>query len=238
MPDRDREARPATKDYDELLLGVRRSTRGWPSSGSACRSLGPNDYLLAGRKALGRDQQKGHSRAPYGAELLKRLSKDLQQRLGRGFSERNLEQMRQFFLLWPKSQTLSAASVNTNSAFPIPPAFHLACPHYVRHLSVPDSEARRYYERETLRGGWSVRQLDRQIATLTYQRSSSRQLPTGLSPPVATADTDKRSVRALQSGSGTRVPAHVTSGTAIDTKTGRKTQQLESQEAVAKQLPG
>jgi hypothetical protein len=35
---------------------------------------------------------------------------DLQSRLGRGFSERNLEQMRQFYLQWENPQTLSADS--------------------------------------------------------------------------------------------------------------------------------
>lgn len=48
-------------------------------------------------------------------------------------------------------------------------------PHYVRLLSVPDQEARRHYEEEALRGGWSVRQLDRQISTLSFQRSRSEQ---------------------------------------------------------------
>ena len=43
----------------------------------------------------------------------------------------------------------------------------------MRLLSVPDLNARRYYEEEALRGGWSVRQLDRQISTLSFQRSST-----------------------------------------------------------------
>jgi hypothetical protein len=160
MPDREIAKRaPATKDYDELLLGVVELLEaGRRQAARAVHSVLTPTYWLVGRRLI-EHEQKGHSRAPYGAELLKRLSKDLQQRLGRGFSERNLEQMRQFFLLWPKSQTLSAASLNTNSgrisqtpsaksAYPVPPAFHLSWSHYVRLLSVPDSEARRYYETE------------------------------------------------------------------------------------------
>ena len=42
--------------------------------------------------------------------------------------------------------------------------------HYVRLLSVRTPEARAFYETEALRGGWSVRQLDRQISTLFYER--------------------------------------------------------------------
>jgi predicted nuclease of restriction endonuclease-like (RecB) superfamily len=48
--------------------------------------------------------------------------------------------------------------------------FPLPWSHYVRLLSVADPKARTYYEREALSGGWSVRQLDRQIATQAYRR--------------------------------------------------------------------
>lgn len=44
--------------------------------------------------------------------------------------------------------------------------------HYVRLLTVDDPAAREFYETEALRCGWSVRQLDRQIATLFYERTS------------------------------------------------------------------
>jgi predicted nuclease of restriction endonuclease-like (RecB) superfamily len=201
MPDREIGKRAAIRrDYDELLLGVVELLEtGRRQAARAVHSVLTSTYWLVGKRLV-EHEQKGHSRAPYGAELLKRLSKDLQQRLGRGFSERNLEQMRQFFLLWPKSQTLSAASTESKaSEISQTPsakspsyvlAFHLSWSHYVRLLSVPESEARRYYETEALRGGWSVRQLDRQIATLAYQRSSSRRLPDNLSAPVKTADTE------------------------------------------------
>ena len=45
--------------------------------------------------------------------LLKRLSQDLQSRLGRGFSERNLEQMRQFYLLMGKSADVDCGFENS-----------------------------------------------------------------------------------------------------------------------------
>ena len=126
-------------------------------------------------------EQGGKERAAYGTELLKQLSRDLQARLGRGFSERNLEQMRQFYLQWQNSQTLSADSATeqsqaisqTTSAklkLRDSPNFPLSWSHYVRLLSVADLKARQHYESEALRGGWSVRQLDRQISTLSYQR--------------------------------------------------------------------
>ena len=54
--------------------------------------------------------RRGEPRAAYGTERLKRLSRDRLLRLGRGFSERNPEQVRQFYLQWQIPQTLSANS--------------------------------------------------------------------------------------------------------------------------------
>ena len=66
-------------------------------------------YWLVGRRLV-EFEQSGKERAVCGSELLKRLSGDLQSRFGREFSERNLEQMRQFYLQWENPQTLSADS--------------------------------------------------------------------------------------------------------------------------------
>lgn len=51
-------------------------------------------------------------------------------------------------------------------------AFPLPWSHYVRLLSVKSPEARTFYESEAIRGGWSVRQLDRQVATQFYERTA------------------------------------------------------------------
>ncbi len=50
--------------------------------------------------------------------------------------------------------------------------FFLPWSHYVRLLSVKNLEGRRFYEAEALRGGWSVRQLDRQISSQFYERTA------------------------------------------------------------------
>ena len=60
-------------------------------------------------------EQGGKKRAGYGKALLKQPSLDLNARFGRGFSERNLEQMRLFYTSWPISQTLSAKSKPTKA---------------------------------------------------------------------------------------------------------------------------
>jgi predicted nuclease of restriction endonuclease-like (RecB) superfamily len=122
-------------------------------------------YWLIGRHII-EFEQRGKIRAAYGAELLKQLAADLSDRYGRGFSERNLEQMRLFYLGWPKSQTPSAELTKPGARFPLPWSA------YVRLLSLKDEQARKFYEAEALRGGRSVRQLDRQINSLFYERTA------------------------------------------------------------------
>jgi predicted nuclease of restriction endonuclease-like (RecB) superfamily len=156
-------------------------------------------YWEIGRRIV-EAEQKGKRRAGYGEQLIERLSIDLTQQFGRGFSARNLEQMRQFFVTWPIPQTLSAESpkaITSNrskktqtvsaelSIAPVSGAslreiniaelaqvFVLPWSAYVRLLSVKDVHARQFYETETLRGGWSVRQLDRQIGSQFYERTA------------------------------------------------------------------
>ncbi|MGC2662051.1 MAG: DUF1016 N-terminal domain-containing protein, partial [Bryobacteraceae bacterium] len=78
----------------------------------AVRSI--NSFLTAAYWLIGQriveHEQRGAERAEYGQGLLKQLSRDLTRRSGRGFSERNLEQMRLFYLSWPNPQTASAES--------------------------------------------------------------------------------------------------------------------------------
>lgn len=53
-------------------------------------------YWVIGWKIIEFEQQGSH-RAEYGDKLLKKISDDLIEKYGRGFSERNLEQMRLFY---------------------------------------------------------------------------------------------------------------------------------------------
>ena len=162
---------------------------------AAARSV--NALMTASYWEIGRRiveyEQGGQERATYGEALIKRLAQDLSARFGRGFSQRNIEQMRLFYLAWPMAQTLSAQSVPTridqtpageslstvisesllrNSlALPtLAQSFPLPWSAYVRLLSVKNPQARAFYETETLRCGWSVRQLDRQVNSQFYER--------------------------------------------------------------------
>jgi len=135
-------------------------------------------YWLIGRRIV-EFEQKGEFRAEYGKQLVERLSSDLSTRYGRGFSVRNVWQMKAFYLAWPIKQTSSSQSegqeiLQTASAesliSSIAPHFSLPWSVYVTLLSVKSENGRRFYEKEALRGAWSVRQLDRQINSQFYER--------------------------------------------------------------------
>jgi len=116
-------------------------------------------------------EQQGKRRAGYGEQLIARLSADLTARFGRGFGVNNLESMRRFFLAYPCSvisQTVSGKLGPSELAR----VFALPWSAYVRLLSVKDDHACQFYEAEALRGGWSVRQLDRQISSQFYERTA------------------------------------------------------------------
>jgi predicted nuclease of restriction endonuclease-like (RecB) superfamily len=95
--------------------------------------------------------------------------------------------MREFYRAWSIPQTMSAELTGLGSTKRIQgiprtasaesehlvsrPRFPLPWSHYVRLLSVKNQQARSFYESEALRGGWSVRQLDRQVATQFFERT-------------------------------------------------------------------
>lgn len=156
---------------------------------AAARNI--NALMTASYREIGRRiveaEQKGKRRAGYGEQLIERLSADLIQRFGRGFSPDNLENMRKFFWAYPNSmisETVSRISdqeLGNKHPKKVPgkltlaqltQAFTLPWSAYVRLLSVKDEHARHFYEVEALRGGWSVRQLDRQIGSQLYERTA------------------------------------------------------------------
>ena len=196
---------PALDNY-ETVLSELVDVLEW-SRRAAARSV--NALMTATYWAIGRRivefEQGGKERAGYGEALIQRLSEDLTAKFGRGFSARNLEQMRRAYLTWPNAQTLSAKSQNERGSLEKPEipqtasaishdshltgvakgaqlqrgdeltrvarAFPLPWSHYVKLISIEDADARSFYEAEALRGGWTVRQLGRQISSRFYERA-------------------------------------------------------------------
>ena len=174
-------------DYDSVLCGVvelldvaRRA------SARVVNTLMTATYWEIGRRIV-EHEQAGQKRAGYGEEVVGKFSKDLTHRFGRGFGPAQVAAMRQFHLTFRlpdnfqsvigKSEILqsvigksSAGAVERLS--PVARALPLPWTHYVRLLRVRNSHAREFYAREALAGGWSVRQLDRQINSQFYERTA------------------------------------------------------------------
>lgn len=96
-----------------------------------------------------------NDRATYGQQVLKDISDKLTAEFGKGFSVQNLRKMRHFYLLFQKRSTLSS---------------ELSWSHYELLIRVQDEDARLFYAKECAESSWSVRQLQRQINTMYYQR--------------------------------------------------------------------
>lgn len=124
-------------------------------------------YWEMGRRIV-ENEQSGRRRAGYGEALLKKLSSDLTSKFGRGFSRQNLQQMRQFYRAYPPTEICQTPS-GKFTLDALQDRFSLPWSAYVRLMSVKNEQARRFYETEALRGGWSVRQLDRQINSQFYE---------------------------------------------------------------------
>jgi predicted nuclease of restriction endonuclease-like (RecB) superfamily len=174
-------------DYAKVLAGVTELLEGARrASARVVNSLMTATYWEIGRRIV-EHEQAGQKRAGYGEEVVKKLSADLTRRFGRGFGPAQVASMRQFHLTFPlprnfqsligKSEIVQAA-VGKPSALaidhlrPVARALPLPWTHYVRLLRVRNSLAREFYAREALAGGWSVRQLDRQIGSQFYERTA------------------------------------------------------------------
>lgn len=96
-----------------------------------------------------------NDRAGYGKKLLRYLAEQLTSEFGKGFDESNLRKMRQFYSVFPIRDTLCP---------------ELSWSHYRLLMRIPDEKARAFYTEECAKSAWSVRQLERQINTMYYQR--------------------------------------------------------------------
>ncbi len=101
-----------------------------------------------------------NDRAEYGKNLLQFLSKQLTSEFGKGFSVANLRNMRQFYYMFPIRYTLCS---------------ELSWSHYRLLMRIADEKERAFYTEECAKSAWSVRQLERQIHTMYYQRLLSSQ---------------------------------------------------------------
>ena len=122
-----------------------------------------NTYYLLG-KMIVEKEQKGKMRADYGKELIQKLSKRLQKEFGKGFSADNLENLRKFFIVYSKSETVSRKFIEHKNS-------PLNWSHYQILIRMEKAE-RQFYEIESIQNNWSVRELKRQFDSALFQRLS------------------------------------------------------------------
>ncbi|MEK7449920.1 MAG: PDDEXK nuclease domain-containing protein [Planctomycetota bacterium] len=115
------------------------------------------------------EEQKGKERDDYGEYLIKRLSDDLTKRFGKGFTERNVWWMRQFYHVYPKLYALRAESQD-KKLYAL--SRELSWTHFRILMRLTDESIRRFYEIETIKNNWSSRELERQINSLLFERLS------------------------------------------------------------------
>lgn len=99
--------------------------------------------------------QQGDKRASYGDALLEKLSQKLTDEFGKGFSKRNLERMRKFYIYFPIATTVSS---------------QLSWSHYLEIIKIEENAKRNFYKNEAINSKWSVRELQRQRDSLLYER--------------------------------------------------------------------
>jgi len=141
-------------------------------------------YWLIGRRIV-EFEQKGKERAEYGEATLRRIAEDLTRKFGKGFGFSQMKMIRQFYLAYPgKSRTLSGQSVQSEKGQTlsgqlsatdrndISVRFPLSWSHYCLLVRIDEPVKRDFYETESIRGNWSVRQLDRQIQSMLYERTA------------------------------------------------------------------
>ncbi len=116
-------------------------------------------YWQIGRVIV-ENEQGGQKRAAYGKQVLPELAKRLSEEFGAGFDVSNLRNMRRFYLAFSIRETLS---------------LELSWSAYLCLIRIDNPQARDWYAKEAVDQGWSVRALDRQIATLYYERLLSSQ---------------------------------------------------------------
>ncbi len=195
----------------DLIDGARRATA------QAIDTVMTSAYFEVGRQIV-EEEQRGAERAGYGTQLIERLAQALTTRLGRGFGRRNLAHMRAFFLAYrdatapwlPIWQTVSAKSPRPasseilqtasaeSSSTDAPRRFALPWSHYVELLRL-EPEPRAFYETECLRGGWTNRQLRRQIDAQVYERAlRSKNKAAALAKPTLADDADADARLALR----------------------------------------
>jgi predicted nuclease of restriction endonuclease-like (RecB) superfamily len=134
-------------------------------------------YFELGKQIV-EQEQKGKSYADYGTFILSELSERLTIEFGKGYSKRNLELIRKFYIIFKNAKS--------------PISQNLSWTHYIHLMRIEDEDERAYYQKEAEQNTWSVRTLERQINSAVYHRlmisknANNQSIETNVTNPLET----------------------------------------------------
>lgn len=121
-------------------------------------------YWNVGKRII-EQEQKGNRKAKYGSYLIKRLSQELSDEYGTGFSVANIRNCRQLYLTFPKE----------SYGYSLIGKIHWS--HLRTIMRLDDEEERNFYLTEVAHEYWSVKELERNIKSGYFRRILSTQFP-------------------------------------------------------------
>ena len=152
-------------DIKELLSSAKQSVK------TAINITMVYTYYEVGRRII-EQEQKGSNRAEYGKEVLKQLSVALTKEFEKGYSISNLKMIRQFYVTYSQDE-IGQTVFSESQHLPVTSEgrrFYLSWGHYIKLMRISNIDERHFYEIETYKNSWSVRELDRQFNSALYER--------------------------------------------------------------------
>lgn len=115
---------------------------------------------------IAEEELKGEDRAEYGAGVIQKLSRELTDIYGRGYTKSTLYSFYSFYKTYPQIFQTPFGKFDRL----------LSWSHYLKLMQVQDEKAREWYEKEAVSQTWSVRTLQRNISSQYYYRLLKSQI--------------------------------------------------------------
>ena len=145
----------SNKEYSQLIENIGNTITG--ARENSYRAINKEliqSYWLIGKYIVDFEQE-GNIKADYGSNLLLQISKDLKIHYGKGFSISNVFRMRLLYIKYPQKDLLSDK---------------ISWSHYYELLKIDDDLERSFYEKQSIKENWSIRELRRQKETSLFLR--------------------------------------------------------------------
>ncbi len=170
---------PTAGECISRILNILKSSRA--RALQSVNSVMVSTYWEIGREIV-EEEQRGKERAKYGARLIQHLSQRLTEEYGKGYSQRTLREMRQFYLTYkdrkPPIWRTPCAKLENDQSKQLDA--ELSWSHYRLLMRIKKEDIRHFYEMECVNSGWAVAELERQISSLLFKRLAKSKDKKGL----------------------------------------------------------